>query len=427
MKIDAMLIGGIIAGLLLGGVGGYLLSPKTDVTSLEQRILTLESTAQQNQNQIHDLQVQTAEYEDEITVMTGQLEQAGVDYSTLESDYSELEEDTQQLINTLSTKNSELAGLYTDIGSLQTQVNSLQEQITILEELSLTEVIAVSFSATGNTEDLLVEWVNKADETILLMVNRIVAGNLSEALIDAYSRGVQVQVIIDTDERYTQGSAFTELLTVGIDIRGDNNLHQMNNKAMIVDNQIVATGSYDWTPNAEVTQDNNVIFLENELVTGFYVSEFERIWNLTIPETVISTNPATYIIINEVEMNPVGSDATNEWVELFNPTNVTVDISLWWVMATSGTPYGQYIEWGTEIGPGEYYVLHATQQWMDNPGDMIQLMNYEQVIVDYTPGLSEFNETSYTWQRIPNGYDSDSASDWFYAEATQGEENTLPE
>jgi len=68
---------------------------------------------------------------------------------------------------------------------------------------------------------------------------------------------------------------------------------------------------------------------------------------LTLPETVISTNPATYIIINEVEMNPVGSDSGNEWVELYNPTNVTVDISLWWVMATSGTPYGQYINWGT--------------------------------------------------------------------------------
>ena len=55
------------------------------------------------------------------------------------------------------------------------------------------------------------------------------------------------------------------------------------------------------------------------------------------------------------------------------------------------------------------------------------LMNYEQVIVDYTPGLSEFNETSFSWQRIPNGYDSDSASDWFYAEETKGTENLLPE
>jgi len=92
-------------------------------------------------------------------------------------------------------------------------------------------------------------------------------------------------------------------------------------------------------------------------------------------------------------MNPVGSDSGNEWVELYNPTNVTVDISLWWVMATSGTPYGQYINWGTEIGPGEYYVLHASQQWMDNPGDMIQLMNYEQVIVDYTPMTATLLQT----------------------------------
>jgi len=194
MKIDAMLIVGIVAGLLLGAAGGYLLAPKTDVTALENRIQTLETTAQQNQNQIHDLQVQTAEYEDEITVMTGQLEQADVDYSTLEGEYSDLDEDNQQLINTLSTKNAELAGLYTDISSLQTQMTSLQEQITILEGLTLTEIITVSFSATENTEALLVEWVNKANETLLLMVNRLVTGNLSEALIDAYNQGVQMQI-----------------------------------------------------------------------------------------------------------------------------------------------------------------------------------------------------------------------------------------
>ena len=427
MKIDAMLIVGIVAGLLLGAAGGYLLAPKTDVTALENRIQTLETTAQQNQNQIHDLQVQAAEYEDEITVMTGQLEQADVDYSTLEGEYSDLDDDNQQLINTLSTKNAELAVLYTNISSLQTQMTSLQEQITILEGLTLTDIITVSFSATENTEALLVEWVNKANETLLLMVNRIVTGNLSAALIDAYNQGVQMQIIIDTDERYTQGSAFTDLLTAGVDVRGDNKLYKMNNKAMILDNSIVVTGSYDWTPNAEVTQDNNVILLNNEQVTELYSSEFERIWNQTSPETIVSTNPATYIIINEVEMNPVGSDAGFEWVELYNPTNETVDISLWWVTSTAGTPYGQYIPWGTEIASNEYYILYASQQWFDNPGDMIRLLTYDQEVIDYTPEISESTDSTKTWQRIPNGYDSDSASDWFYAEATKGTENLLPE
>jgi len=427
MKIDAMLIVGIVAGLLLGAAGGYLLAPKTDVTALENRIQTLENSAQQNQAQIHDLQVEAAEYEDEITVMTGQLEQSGIDYSTLEGEYSELDEDNQQLINTLSTKNAELAGLYTNISSLQTQLIDLQEQITILQEQTLTEIISVSFSATDNTEALLVEWVNKANNSIHLMVNRIVTGNLSEALIDGYNRGVNVQVIIDTDEKYTQGSAFTELLTTGIDIRGDNKLFKMNNKAMILDDGIVVTGSYDWTPNAEVTQDNNIILLDNEQVTELYSSEFERIWNQTSAESVIPTNPATYIVINEVEMNPIGSDAGLEWVELYNPTNETVDISNWWVVATAGTPYGQYITWGTEIEPNDYYVLYTSQQWFDNPGDVIHLKNQDSEIIDYTPQLSELTDSTKTWQRIPNGYDSDSSSDWFFAEATEDAENILPE
>lgn len=427
MKIDTMLIVGIVCGLLFGAAGGYLLSPKTDVTALENRILTLELSAQQNQNQIHDLQVKAADYEDEIAILTNQLEEAGVDYSTLEAEYSDLEEDTQQLINTLSTKNAELIGLYSDIGNFQIQIIDLQEQITLLQDLTLTEVIAVSFSATENTEELLDLWVNKANETLLLMVNRIVTGNLSEALIDAYNKGVEIKVIIDSDERYSQGSAFTELLMSGIDIRGDNKLYMMNNKAMILDNKIVVTGSYDWTPNAEVTQDNNVLILENELVTDLYLSEFERIWNQTAPETIITTNPSTYIVINEVEINPIGSDAGREWVELYNPTNETVDISIWWVASTAGTPYAQFIPWGTEIKANDYYILYATQQWFDNPGDIIRLLNYDQEIVDYTPELSKLTDSNYTWQRVPNGYDSDSASDWFFAEATMGIENIIPE
>ena len=427
MKIDAMLIVGIVAGLLLGAGGGYLLAPKTDVTALENRIQTLENTAQQNQAQIHDLQVEAAEYEDEITVITGQLEQAGIDYTNLEGEYEDLDEDNQQLINTLSTKNSELAALYVNISGLQTQITDLLEQISDLEGQTLTEIYSVSFSATDDTKALLVEWVNKANTSIHLMVNRIVTGNLSAALIDAHTRGISLQVIIDTDERYTQGSAFTDLLTSGIDIRGDNKLLTMNNKAMILDDGIVVTGSYDWTPNAEITQDNNVIILNNEQVSELYSSEFERIWNQTAAESPVSTNPATYIVINEVEMNPIGSDAGYEWIELYNPTNETVDIGNWWIIGTAGTPYGQYIPWGTDIESNGYYVLYTSQQWFDNPGDIIHLKNKDSEVIDYTPQLSELTDSTKTWQRIPNGYDSDSSSDWFFAEATENAENMLPE
>jgi hypothetical protein len=36
----------------------------------------------------------------------------------------------------------------------------------------------------------------------------------------------------------------------------------------------------------------------------------------------MSTSVATTgVMINEFEQNPLGEDAGNEWVELFNPTN----------------------------------------------------------------------------------------------------------
>lgn len=65
--------------------------------------------------------------------------------------------------------------------------------------------------------------------------------------------------------------------------------------------------------------------------------------------------PALPVWVNEVMSNPGVFDM--DWVELFNPNAVAVDISHWWLSDSNGTPKKYQIADGTIIPPGGYLVF----------------------------------------------------------------------
>ena len=58
----------------------------------------------------------------------------------------------------------------------------------------------------------------------------------------------------------------------------DGNEGQMHHKTMIVDGEIVITGSYNFSRSAETRNDENVIIFHNEQIADFYMGEFQRIY-----------------------------------------------------------------------------------------------------------------------------------------------------
>jgi hypothetical protein len=59
------------------------------------------------------------------------------------------------------------------------------------------------------------------------------------------------------------------------------------------------------------------------------VSETTTTATTTLQQTTtpVSCLIADHLVINEVELNPVGNDTANEWVELYNPTTTTIDLT----------------------------------------------------------------------------------------------------
>ena len=134
-------------------------------------------------------------------------------------------------------------------------------------------------------------------------------------------------------------------------------------------------------------------------------------------------NATLHVVINEVELNPPGTDAGNEWIELYNPTNYSIDLEGWRISTTHGATVTIVLEEGAIIEPHGYLVISYWGQWLDNEGESIILRDRLGVIIDVTPTLYDTFNDLRSWSRYPNGRDTDSKSDWLFRVSTRGRSN----
>ncbi|NND86775.1 MAG: hypothetical protein HKM23_05565 [Nitrosopumilus sp.] len=131
------------------------------------------------------------------------------------------------------------------------------------------------------------------------------------------------------------------------------------------------------------------------------------------------------IVINEVEINPPGNDATSisEWVEIYNPTNSDVDLSGWKIASTTVLKKTMTIQSGTIIKPGQFLTYSYQSLWFTDSSESVELRDADGVVIDKTPVISDIFNDFKSWQRIYDGYDLDSSSDWKFVSSTAGSSN----
>ena len=122
-------------------------------------------------------------------------------------------------------------------------------------------------------------------------------------------------------------------------------------------------------------------------------------------------------MVNEVELNPRGNDMAKEWIELYNPTAVDINLSNFEIRplfksATIKLPSDAVIE------AGETYVIDLDRPMLSNTAESLVLANATGDIKDRTPSLVDKGDDERTWQRIPDGN-----NEWQFVENTRGNLN----
>jgi len=135
--------------------------------------------------------------------------------------------------------------------------------------------------------------------------------------------------------------------------------------------------------------------------------------------------PISHVVINEVDINPPGDDSAfiSEWVELYNPTNHDIDIGGWEITSTTVLKKTLTLSNNTTIQPKEFLTFSYQTTWFTDSNESIELRDENGIVIDKTPLLSDLDNDFTSWQRIFDGYDTDSSSDWKFVISTAGSSN----
>jgi len=133
---------------------------------------------------------------------------------------------------------------------------------------------------------------------------------------------------------------------------------------------------------------------------------------------------ADHVVINEVETNPPGDDSQtiSEWIEIHNPTPESVDLGGWQIASTSLKKI-LTIPAGTSIKPGQFLTYSYQPLWFADASESVELRNADGGVVDRTPRVTDLSGNLDSWQRIYDGLDSDSDSDWSFEAPSAGSTN----
>ena len=153
--------------------------------------------------------------------------------------------------------------------------STLNNQWAVLDGTPL----QVLFSAEDHTIDNLIALVNDAKVSIRFLAFSFTDYPLAQAMIDRAKAGVDVKGVYETFGSNSTGSELKTFLCAGVPVRQDGNPSFLHDKIIIVDNSIVVTGSLNYSSNADESNEENVVILDNPEIAALYLQEFEKLWN----------------------------------------------------------------------------------------------------------------------------------------------------
>jgi phosphatidylserine/phosphatidylglycerophosphate/cardiolipin synthase-like enzyme len=136
----------------------------------------------------------------------------------------------------------------------------------------------VYFSPAGGAADAVVGEIDSAKTEVLVQAYYFTSAPIGKALIDAYKRGIRVEIILDPsqvkpDGQYCPAKFFFD---AGIPVYIDPAHQIAHNKVMIIDRSTVVTGSYNFTRSAEEKNAENLLVIPSKELALKYLVNWQK-------------------------------------------------------------------------------------------------------------------------------------------------------
>ena len=134
-----------------------------------------------------------------------------------------------------------------------------------------------AFSPTDQVRNLLMQELSKAQTSVDVMAFSFTGAELADKLRELCRRGIRVRCLFDYGQAQNKASRDGYLRKIGAQVYySPNRRGKMHHKVFIIDGKTVITGSYNFSKNAELRNDENILLLRSEPIARLYTEEMNR-------------------------------------------------------------------------------------------------------------------------------------------------------
>ncbi|MDY6969872.1 MAG: phospholipase D-like domain-containing protein [Spirochaetota bacterium] len=254
----------------------------------------------------------------------------------------------------------------------KTPVDSVKHHI--IDGIKFDVLFSPNIQDGKTSMEYITDCVELANSSIYFMIFSFSHIDLINSLIEKFEHNIDIKGVFDKSQMYYSSEEI--LVHSGIPCRIDGNNYveyghggKQHQKTMILDHShedaVVITGSFNWSENANLYNDENILIIHSKKVATVYKEEWNRRWEEGIDIQSFSSedNDAEYLEIIMNEIMWMGSrkefDTTvysDEFIELKNLTDRTISLHGWVIggAATGGNPL---VLENCSIDPFSYLVI----------------------------------------------------------------------
>lgn len=135
----------------------------------------------------------------------------------------------------------------------------------------------VCFTPGYDCTQKIVDVIDQAKTSILVQAYSFTSRPIGRALLEAKDRGVEIKVILDKSQYVPNGYSSAQFFAnKDIPVRIDNEVAIAHNKVMVIDDNIIITGSFNFTRAAQEQNAENVLIIESPKLAKQYSENWYR-------------------------------------------------------------------------------------------------------------------------------------------------------
>jgi phosphatidylserine/phosphatidylglycerophosphate/cardiolipin synthase-like enzyme len=135
------------------------------------------------------------------------------------------------------------------------------------------------FASDDDVQSAIVARLKQAKTSIDFMAFSFTDDLMGDTIIERAKAGVKVRGVFETTGSETQYSEFGKMQKAKLDVLQDGNPYLMHFKVFIIDNKTVIVGSFNFSENAQKSNDENLLIFDDPAMAQQFSAEFATVYS----------------------------------------------------------------------------------------------------------------------------------------------------